>query len=283
MRLFAKAKRHGVWDPAAIDFARDRRDWGELPAAERDRLSDLCAIFLVGEETVSANVLPLLRVLAAEGRAEEALYLSSFLFEEAKHVDLFDRFFADVTEAGPPGWPASHPMHRRILVEELPAALRRLDSDPSAEAQVRAAVTYNLVVEGVLGEAGYFLFGSYLRRSGRLPGLRQAVTLLRRDESRHIAFGVHLISRLVAEHGDPAYRAFLDRMGELKPLAEGATAELFCTDDAEGVYGVTAADLAAYSRRRMTSRIDRIVGARRRRGQEGGGVSPRPEASPAST
>jgi len=30
MRLYEKAKRLGVWNPAAIDLGRDARDWDDL-------------------------------------------------------------------------------------------------------------------------------------------------------------------------------------------------------------------------------------------------------------
>ena len=30
IRLYHKAKRLGVWDPQAVDFARDRADWVRL-------------------------------------------------------------------------------------------------------------------------------------------------------------------------------------------------------------------------------------------------------------
>jgi ribonucleoside-diphosphate reductase beta chain len=33
-------------------------------------------------------------VIAQEGRLEEEMFLTSFLWEEAKHVEFFSRFFA---------------------------------------------------------------------------------------------------------------------------------------------------------------------------------------------
>src|SRR5579864_8357314 len=37
-----------------------------------------------------------------------------------------------------------------------------------------------------------------LERNNIMPGLRQGVGMLKRDESRHLAYGVYLVSRLVA-------------------------------------------------------------------------------------
>jgi ribonucleoside-diphosphate reductase beta chain len=262
MRLWKKAKRHGAWNPDDIDFAPDRDDWAALPAPRRERIMQLCALFHAGEEAVTLDLLPLLRAVAAEGRMEEEMYLTSFLWEEAKHVDVFDRFFAQV--AGDPGdlsrfW---HPAYRRILDQELPDALRRLDGDPSPEAQVRASVTYNLVVEGIMADTGYLLFDRMLGHDGVLPGVRRAVALLRRDESRHVAFGLYFISRLIVEHGDRAYGAFLRRMMELKPLVEDSTRQFLGFFDGGHPPGITMDDLMRYSRDRFAGRMQRIVRAR---------------------
>lgn len=262
MRLWKKAKVYGVWNPEAIDFTRDRQDWLAMSPARRERILQLCALFHAGEEAVTLDLLPLLRRVAAEGRMEEEIYLTSFLWEEAKHVDVFDRFFAEVTEERGDLSRYWHPSYRRILTEELPEALHRLDTDPSPEAQVSAAVTYNLVVEGMMAETGYFLFDRMLGHDGVLPGMREAIGLLRRDESRHVAFGVYFISRLIVEHGDRAYRAFLDRMIQLKPLVEDSTRQYVAfLDDAHPI-GVTIDDLLRYSRDQSANRIQRIVRAR---------------------
>ncbi|HEY0152550.1 MAG TPA: R2-like ligand-binding oxidase [Longimicrobium sp.] len=262
MRLWQKAKVYGVWNPEELDFSQDRRDWLVLDRPRQERILQLCALFHAGEEAVTLDLLPLLRVIAAEGRIEEEIYLTSFLWEEAKHVDVFDRFFAEVT--GDQGDLSGylHPSYRRILTEELPEALHRLDHDPSPEAQVRAAATYNIVVEGMMAETGYFLFERILGHDRIMPGMRQAIALLRRDESRHVAFGVHLISRLIVEHGNRAYRAFLDRLGELKPLVVDWTRHYATLLQGEQPSGITYEELMRYSSAQSAGRLQRIVKAR---------------------
>jgi len=37
MRLFEKAKRFGIWNPADIDFRQDAEDWQRLTDDERQR------------------------------------------------------------------------------------------------------------------------------------------------------------------------------------------------------------------------------------------------------
>ena len=80
--------------------------------------------------------------------------------------------------------------------------MNRLRDDHSADAQIRAAATYNMIVEGVLAETGYRSYFLALERNELMPGLREGLAYVKRDESRHIAYGVHPLSRLV--DGDPA-------------------------------------------------------------------------------
>jgi ribonucleoside-diphosphate reductase beta chain len=197
-RLYEKAKRLGVWNPSDIDFSQDVKDWQALTAAEQSLLLHLTALFQAGEEAVTLDLLPLLLVVAGEGRLEEEMYLTTFLFEEAKHTDFFSRMLQEVA-----GETADlHHFHsadyRAIFYEALPQTMGELLTDSSAAAQIRAAVTYNIIVEGVLAETGYHGYFTILDQRGILPGVRKGITWLKQDESRHIAYGIYLISRLLA-------------------------------------------------------------------------------------
>lgn len=89
MRLFEKAKRLGIWNPTDLDFSQDARDWQGLNPEEQDILLRLTALFQAGEEAVTLDLLPLIMVIAQEGRLEEEMYLTTFLWEEAKHIDYY--------------------------------------------------------------------------------------------------------------------------------------------------------------------------------------------------
>jgi ribonucleoside-diphosphate reductase beta chain len=261
MRLWQRSKTHGLWNPDHISFAADRADWERLSVGRRHRVLQLCTLFEMGEEAVTLDLLPLLRVVASEGRLEEELYLTAFLFEEAKHVDLFDRFFAEVTGAPAERARYQYPSYERIVAVELPAALRALEHDRSPEAQVRASVTYHFVVEGVLAETGYYLFRRMLTEQGIMPGLQRAIALMRRDESRHIAFGVYFLRRLVLQYGDRAYGAFLARLSELRPLVEDSTRHFMSFLEGEHAFGISTDDLLRVSRKRFARRLQQVVDA----------------------
>jgi len=231
MRLFEKAKRYGIWNPSDIDFAQDRADWAELASDERDLLLRLTSMFQAGEESVTLDLLPLIQVIAGQGRLEEEMFLTSFLWEEAKHVDLFRRFLDEVTGGRRDLAEYHSPAYRAIVYEALPQAMGRLRHDDSAATVARAAVTYNMIVEGVLAETGYQGYLTILERRDILPGICRGVRLLRQDESRHIAFGVHLLSRLVAEGGPEVGRAVREQMEALLPAALGVVHEMFSPYD----------------------------------------------------
>src|SRR5215470_15771423 len=194
MRLWQKAKRLGTWDPADIEFTTDREQWVSFAVDEREFILRTLALFQAGEEAVTIDLLPLIDVVAREGRIEEEMYLTSFLWEEAKHVEAFRRFFDEVAQDHSDLSHYHGPSYRRIFYEELPAAMNRLLGDTSPVAQVRAAATYNLIVEGVLAETGYYGYMRTLTEQGTMPGVRQLVGLVKRDESRHIAFAIYFLS-----------------------------------------------------------------------------------------
>jgi ribonucleoside-diphosphate reductase beta chain len=200
MKLFEKAKRYGIWNPTDIDLTQDVADWQRMTDDERDAILRLTAVFQAGEEAVTLDLLPLIMTVAREGRIEEELFLTTFLWEEAKHTDFFRRFLDEV--AAYPG-SLSHyhtPSYQAIFYDALPQALTRLNSDSSPAAQVQASVTYNMIVEGVLAETGYHTYYTALRSSGILPGTTRGIDYLKQDEARHIAYGIFLLSEAVCTH-----------------------------------------------------------------------------------
>ena len=260
MRLYEKAKRLGTWNPADIDFSQDKADWQRLNADEQDVILRLTSMFQAGEEAVTLDLLPLIMVIAGEGRLEEELFLTTFLFEEGKHTDFFNRFLTEV--AGVDG-DLSHyhtPNYRTIFYEALPEAMDSLRHDSSPAAQVRAAVTYNMVVEGMLAETGYHAYFSALKANDLLPGQRQGIGLLKQDESRHIAYGVFLLSRLMAADGS-LWDVIEETMNDLFLSALGVVGDAFAPYDPMP-FGLVEDDFIDYATSQFQKRIERIERAR---------------------
>jgi len=268
MRLYEKAKRLGIWNPSDIDISKDKTDWETLKDDEKDLILRLLAMFAAGEEAVTLDLLPLIQVVAREGRIEEEMFLTTFLFEEAKHTDFFRRFLDFVALSGTGGeveaqMDLSHyhtDNYRQIFYDALPSALSALESDHSPSTQIRASVTYNMVVEGVLAETGYHAFFTMLERNDLMPGLRKGISLLKQDESRHIAYGIYLLSRLVAEHPHE-WEALDAQMNSLLPFAIGVIGDAFAAYDVVP-FGLVEDDFVNYAMSQFTRRFERLEKAK---------------------
>lgn len=203
MKLYEKAKKYGIWNPSDLDFSKDKADWQKLSDDEKDVILRLTSMFQAGEEAVTLDLLPLINVIAEEGRIEEEMFLTTFLWEEAKHTDFFNRFLTEVAGIDGADLTRYHTdNYHLVFYEALPEALNRLKKDTSKEAQVIASVTYNMIVEGTLAETGYHAYYTMLRNNDLMPATLKGIDALKQDESRHIAYGIYLISRLVAENND---------------------------------------------------------------------------------
>jgi len=263
-RLYEKAKVLGVWNPSSIDLSADKARWQDsefVSPVGKDMFLRLLSVFQAGEEAVTLDLLPLILAVAREGRIEEEMYLTTFLFEEAKHTDFFQRYLTEVCES-PQDLSRYHtPSYRSLFYEELPSALHRLLEDPSPRNQVVAAVTYNMIIEGVLAETGYYVFLDVLKRNEiELPGLIEGISHIKRDESRHIAYGIYLISRILSEHPH-LWETVEERLNTLMGLAQGFVSESFRAYE-EIPYRVTEEELLSYAFGQFQKRYERLKKSR---------------------
>jgi ribonucleoside-diphosphate reductase beta chain len=205
-KLWEKSKKL-FWDPADLDFSQDVIDWREMPDEERTLVAMSARGFMVGEEAVTLDIIPLLRCMSDLGRLEDTMYLSMFAMEEAKHLDMFRRWF-DAVGLDPASLDDLVQAQQADLQQPrgglfdggLARVMRRLDTDQSPKAILDATLVYNQLVEGVAAIAGYRRWDETFRRLGKLPGLEAGLKLTQRDERRHIAYGTYLGRRIIAEN-----------------------------------------------------------------------------------
>jgi len=204
-RLWEKSKKL-FWDPADLDFTQDVIDWQDMPDEERTLVAMSARGFMVGEEAVTLDIIPLLRCMSDLGRLEDTMYLAMFTMEEAKHTDMFRRWF-DAVGLDPSSLDdlvaeqqAARGDRRGIFDGPLTEVMRRLDTDRSPQAILDASIIYNQFIEGVLAVAGYQRWDETFRRVDKLPGLQAGLKLTQRDERRHIAYGTYLSRRVLAEN-----------------------------------------------------------------------------------
>jgi ribonucleoside-diphosphate reductase beta chain len=197
-KLWQKSKKL-FWDPAI--------DWQEMSDIRRTRVALSARGFMVGEEAVTLDIVPLLRCMSDLGRLEDTMYLSMFAMEEAKHTEMFRRWF-DAVGLDPASLDDLVKAQQDALGERrigvfdgmLTQVMRRLDTDRSPQAILDASIIYNQLVEGVMAIAGYLRWEETFRKLGKLPGLEAGLKLTQRDERRHVAYGTYLGRRILAEN-----------------------------------------------------------------------------------
>jgi len=222
----------------------------------------LAAQFLAGEESVTQDLQPFVAAMAAEGRFADEMYLTQFVYEEAKHALAFRLWFdaVEVTEDLHEHVECNEP-YTQIFTRELPDSLYALTRDPVPANQIRASVTYNHVVEGCLALTGYCGWGKVCSSRVILPGMQKIIKHIGDDERRHMAWGTFTCRRHVAAD-DNNWQVVQDRMGELMPLAV-ATVESGASEFGDNPpFGIDPVEMAAYAADKLTRRLGAIESAR---------------------
>ena len=266
MRLFQKGNSL-FWNPADIDMSREADDWASLSDDEREMALRLAALFTAGEEAVTKDIQPFMSAMSREGRLEDEMYLTQFAFEEAKHVEAWRRWLDAVGAMEDLNdWVSDNDGYRIIFHDILPSSLSALHTDPSPAAQVRAAVVYNQVVEGVLAMTGYHSWRRTTEERDLLPGVVEVVRLIGKDERRHMAWGTYTCRRHVA--ADPSnwevVQKTLDELLEPALSIIDATYKPYEESGREIPFGLAKEELQGYAMNQFDGRLGVIEAAKGR-------------------
>lgn len=262
MRLFTKGNgRH--WNPADIGFGQDALDFAAMTDDERWMTLSLAAQFMAGEESVTQDLQPFVAAMAAEGRLADEMYLTQFVFEEAKHTEGFRRWFDAIgVRDDLHSYIEQNDAYMEIFTKQLPDSLYALASDPSPRNQIRASVTYNHIVEGTLALTGYYAWAKVCSSRGILPGMQQLIKHIGDDERRHMAWGTFTCRRHVAAD-DAMFDVVDERMQELLVPAMGVvtgTFEQYGEDSPP--FAVDMNEMAEYAMDKIGRRFNAIESAR---------------------
>jgi ribonucleoside-diphosphate reductase beta chain len=190
------------WNPMAIALTADAAAWPELPPERRRRLATLLAGFCVAEDAVAEQLTPFAD--AARGAklvSQESLMAWVFFLQrrdEQRHAKLFDRIGAEVL-----GLPGTTPAERRAAAREhvTPALLELFEQRlPTVAAELEAGDTglaegvslYHMLLEGVVFDAAQRALLDDLA-DGVLPGVREGIERVERDERWHVGFGLRCL------------------------------------------------------------------------------------------
>ena len=271
MRLYHTAKREGAWDPRLLDFSQDVKDWAGLTVVERDALVRLSAMFQAAEEGMTRDLLPLLMTVVRENRLEEELFLTTFLADEAKHIEFFRRVLEEVCGQSGDLLRYQSPSFRNLFTEKLPRAMEALLADAAPAIQVEALVHYTLVGEGVLGEAGYHVFRTALNQRNLMPGFREGLRHAQADEERHMEYGLFLLSRLVVEDST-VWDVLRRTIDDLIPDTLGIVTEFYDSYDPMP-FGLSLQSTIEYAMEKFAGRWQELENVRKR-GTQAAPISP---------
>ncbi|WP_227355525.1 ribonucleotide-diphosphate reductase subunit beta [Haladaptatus salinisoli] len=251
------------WDPHDIDLAADLAAVADLDDVFFG-LKRTLARFGAGERAVTEDLAPL---AVALDDVEDQLFVTTQLYEEAKHADFFDRYWNEVVNAEEErrGQERSSPTEDRWFNEEYvelfernEAAMNRLLDDDTPENRAVAYCHYHLTIEGILAQTGYYgLTRSYDDESHpeipALPGLIEGLTKIRGDEGRHVGFGMSKLKELVASGAIDVddLRATID---ELLPLVQATI-----PDRDEDGPGPSPTELVGYATEKHGQRMNQIT------------------------
>jgi ribonucleoside-diphosphate reductase beta chain len=203
----------------------------------------------------------------------DQMFISSQIYEEAKHTQFFDRYWREVVNpvAEERGYEVVAPTDQRWfpegyvdLFDRTEAAMERLLTDDTPENRAKAYCHYHLVVESVLAQTGYYGFTSRFGEgeadvyeddleSPHLPGLVEGINYIRSDEGRHVGFGMQKVRHLIHERGvDEA--VVQDTLQSLLPLIS-ETVQANQVEEADPV------PLVEYASDKLSRRIDILTDA----------------------
>ncbi len=202
-KLYEHWERHN-WSASSIDFATDKEHW-------RERLTDLqrqsalwnYAMFLVGEEAVARTLTP---ICDAAPSYPQSIFLTTQIVDEARHHVFFDRFMREVASQGRDTKSTLDEADRyltwgfRQVFAELDRVTDQLRKKPKDLPLVAQSIAlYHVVIEGMLAIPGQHFIQRYVKKLEILPGFRQGIDNVSRDESRHVAFGIKFLGDLIRE------------------------------------------------------------------------------------
>ncbi len=266
------------WDPYEAIPA-------ELLAQDRERLIDSdwtdeefrgfrasIAKFGAGEEAVTEDLAPLAIAL---DDIDDGMFVSSQIYEEAKHAVFFDRYWREVIDpvAEARGIERLPPTDEEFfndayvqLFDRTEAAMHRLleDGENTVHNRVVAYCHYHLAVESVLAQTAYYGYQAQYSDTGpefdqfedgtrtELDGLIEGITRIRSDEGRHVGFGMRKVQEHI-EAGDVDEVIIRETLQELLPHIAGIV------DDGQYDTDFDSTPLVEYASEKLSRRIEIIT------------------------
>src|SRR3954464_11698254 len=210
----------GNWSAMDLDFSEDRTDWHEkFNDLERRAALWNYSLFFHGEDSVTDNLSP---YIDAAPREEQKYFLATQQVAEARHWLVLGRFMKEVVNGGQTiagSLAATAPELAwgfRKTFEKLDQVADNLRKDKSKPNFAASIFMYHFIVEATLAQPGQHFIEGYITERGIMPGFREGMENVSKDEQRQIGFGVKILSDLNRQDPDCKH-AVTDLLREVLP------------------------------------------------------------------
>ncbi|DAD54673.1 TPA: ribonucleotide reductase [Aquificae Joseph's Coat Spring virus] len=200
VELYNKAKAN-YWVPEEYPLDKDKHQfYNDLTEIERHYLLYTLGFFSSAEGWVGQNIIEISKQFF---NTEIRMFLGYQLMEEMKHIDTF-RYIIDGL-----GLKAKdiYDMHQNIPEIKAKAefelkATKELCMAQSEDKLIEDLFVYYAILEGVFFFSGFITPLAFGRRN-LLSNVASLVRWILKDETRHLAFGIHLLTSILKTYDSP--------------------------------------------------------------------------------
>jgi hypothetical protein len=250
------------WSATNIDFTVDKEQW-QTKLTDMQRASALWnySMFLVGEEAVARTLTP---VLEAAENFPQSIFLTTQIVDEARHHVFFDRFMREVVGVGHDTRSTLAAMEPYLtwgfkqIFDELDRLTDQLRKKPKDKALLTQTIAlYHVVVEGMLAVPGQHFIQRYVKKFNILPGFKQGIDNVSRDEARHVAFGIKYLGELVRSSKE-CREAAIELWDRVMPWAVGVFVPPNRDREYAECFDFTLTEIYAFGYRSFETKINRV-------------------------
>lgn len=247
MKIWHKALR-SQWSAADLDWQAPRRiQSGRF----KDQLARVLTPILMGEQAALYSVSGLIPVLGQRSEVESQFYLTTWAVDEARHTELFTRFY-----------------HR---LEREPLPIRRFPAGYLFQSHIVSKEPQEWLAGVLVSEVLAKLVMEAFRRLDLDPVLSEIADGILLDEARHLGFNhIYLEDKLAGVFGDGEAGREAGRLaaeslhGRLRYVLSGVTPMLEALAEELAEIGIDRHQLLHDLEQEATWRLEKSIAAGRR-------------------
>lgn len=278
-RLYQEIKTGESWNPARLDFSRDRTDWERL---DGDRRLPVLAMAVLAANRARVHwhdSSTLLMAIERRCALDESLCYACLVQEKARHIEFFELLLGDVIPVVGDPKRFFQPHHRHFYSSRLPEVIDRLRTGFEDVDLVEALTLDGPLAEGVLQRATLYLFRRTLEDLEVLDTTQGALAHLEHNIDRHLQYVTHLIGQRLAD--SPSLWETVDEamQSSFEP-AVGIVRELY---DRYSNLTVPRAEVVTFAVEQFSRRYEQLEGVRPHRRESFEPPSTRADTPPTSS